>query len=350
MTRNAGCAGESVRSTAVAGVTSHNMPAAFLPSPTRSVWNLGPVPVRGYALCVVLGVIAGLWVADRRYRGMGGRAGLILDIATIAVPAGLVGARAYSVITDYSRYLGHGRDWTGVLRIWDGGLGVPGAVAGGALGAWICCRRAGVGLRPVAAAAAPALAFGQAIAVWGNWFNQSLYGPPSALPWAVEIAPEHRVNGYESFATFQPAFLYESVWDLLVGALVIYAIRRMMLTGDRAFALYAELWALGRFWTEALVIGPSPRLLGLRVNQVVMIVVIAGAVAYLYATRAKKGPDTIFPAILLSPDGEGGEQAADDSDRTGSPADDSDAGNTGGLGSAQPDALAAGAATEPAPG
>ena len=237
------------------------MPAAFLPSPARSVWDLGPIPVRGYALCVVLGIVVALWIADRRYRLMGGRAGLVLDIATLAVPAGLIWARLYTVVTDYQLYFGPGRDWANILRIWDGGLGLPGGVAAGALGAWVACRRAGVGLSPVALVAAPALAFGQAIGVWGNWFSQARYGPPSAVPWAVEIAPGHRVTGYESFATFQPLFLYESLWALLLGVLLIYVIRQLQPTGDRAFALYAGLYAIGRFCAEALLIGGSPRIL-----------------------------------------------------------------------------------------
>lgn len=320
------------------------MPAAFLPSPARGVWNLGPIPARGYALCLVLGVIAGLWVADRRYRRMGGQPGLILDIATVAVPAGLIGARVYSVITDFSLYFGHGRDWVDVLRIWDGGLGLPGAIAAGALGAAISCHWAQVGFRPVVAAAAPAVAFAQAIGIWGNWFNQALYGPPSTLPWAVEIAPEHRVTGYESFATFQPVFLYESIWNLIVGVLVILAIRRLLLTGDRAFALYAGLYAIGRFWAEALLIGSSPRLLGLRVNQVVMIIVLAGAVTYLYVTRARRGPDVIVPAIGLSPDGENGGSEAERAGGAGA------VDEAGGLGPARGDAMAPGAAADPAPG
>jgi prolipoprotein diacylglyceryl transferase len=282
------------------------MPAAFLPSPARGVWNLGPIPIRAYALCSILGVLIALWLAERRYQRMGGRPGVVLDIATLAVPAGLIGSRLYSVITDYQLYFGHGRDWINLLRIWDGGLGLPGGVVAGALAAWFSCRRAGVGLSPVAAAAAPPLAFAQAIGILGNWFGQQLYGRPSALPWAVEIAPVHRVTGYESYATFQPVFLYESIWDLIVGALVIYAIRRLLLTGDRAFALYGGMYATGRLCAEAMLIGHSPQLLGLRINQVVMIGVLAGAVTYLYVTRAKKGPDVIVAASGSSGTGTGG--------------------------------------------
>jgi prolipoprotein diacylglyceryl transferase len=276
------------------------MPSAFLPSPSRAVWHLGPVPIRAYAICIVLGVLIALLVADRRYRRIGGRPGLILDVATLAVPFGLIGARAYSVITNYQLYVGHRHDWTGILRIWDGGIGIPGAIAAGALGAWIACRRAGVAFAPVAGAAAPGLAFGQAAGRWGNWFGQQLYGRPTTLPWGVEIAPEQRVRGYENFATFQPAFLYESIWDVLVGLLVIYAVRRFLLTGDRAFALYAGAYAVGGFLTQSLRIDPSHHVLGLRVNQLVLAVVFAAAVAYLYLTRRKRGPDSVVAVAAAS--------------------------------------------------
>jgi prolipoprotein diacylglyceryl transferase len=272
------------------------MSVAFLPSPSRALWHLGPLPVRAYAMFVILGVLVALGVASRRYRKIGGRESVMLDVATLAVPAGLIGARVYSIITDHQLYLGHGQDWTGMLRIWDGRIGLPGAVAGGALGAWVACRRAGVALGPVAGAVAPGLAFGQAIGRWGNWFSQALYGRPSTLPWAVEIAPEHRVRGYENFATFQPAFLYESAWDAAVGLLVIYAVRRFLLTGDRAFALYAGSYAIGGFWVQSLRIDPAHHLLGLRVSQWVLAVVFAGAVAYLYLTRHKQGPDDLAAA------------------------------------------------------
>ena len=276
------------------------MPSAFLPSPSRAVWHLGPIPIRAYAICIVLGVLIALLVADRRYRRIGGRPGLILDVATLAVPFGLIGARAYSVITNYQLYVGHRHDWTDILRIWDGGIGIPGAIAAGALGAWIACRRAGVAFAPVAGAAAPGLAFGQAVGRWGNWFGQQLYGRPTTLPWGVEIAPEQRVRGYENFATFQPAFLYESIWDVLVGLLVIYAVRRFLLTGDRAFALYAGAYAVGGFLAQSLRIDPSHHVLGLRVNQLVMAVVFAAAVAYLYLTRRKRGPDSVVAVAAAS--------------------------------------------------
>lgn len=288
------------------------MSVAFLPSPARAVWHLGPLPVRAYAICIILGVLVALRVATRRYAKIGGADGIILAVATLAVPAGLIGARAYSLVTDSQLFIGHGHDWTGVLRIWDGKIGLPGAVAGGALGAWIACCRAGVALGPVAGAAAPGIAFGQAIGRWGNWFGQTLYGRPSMLPWALAIAPEHRVRGYENFATFQPAFLYESVWDVLTGLLVIYAARRFLLTGDRTFALYAGTYAIGGFCVQALRIDPSHHVLGLRTGQWVLAAVFAAAVGYLYLTRHSRGPDDLSraPVPARPPDAAAAERAS----------------------------------------
>jgi prolipoprotein diacylglyceryl transferase len=284
------------------------MSVAYLPSPARGVWHLGPVPVRAYALCAIAGVVLALWLTDRRYRRMGGPRGMIWDVATIAVPAGLIGARAYTVLTGYDSYFGRGSDWVSVFRIWDGGLGLAGLFAAAALGAWAYCRRHRYALTPMALAAAPALAVGQAVAIWGNWFSQRMYGPPSTLPWAVAISPERRANGYESFSTFQPVFGYESVWDLLIAAAVIYAIRRFALTGDRAFALYAGLYAVGRLAAEMLRIDYSPRLLGSRIAELEMLLIALAAVAYLAISRARRRqPAIVSPPV---PDAAAGDSVA----------------------------------------
>ncbi len=280
------------------------MSIAFIPSPSQGVWHLGPVPLRAYALCIIVGVIVAVAVAERRYRRIGGRQGLILDVATWAVPFGLVGARLYHVITDYELYFGAGRNPWNVFKIWDGGIGIPGAIALGAVGAWIACRRAGVKLSPVAGAAAPGIALAQAIGRWGNWFNQELYGRPSSLPWALEISPQHRMAGFENIATYQPTFLYESLWDVGVAILLVWAARRFLLTGDRIFALYVAAYGVGRFIIESLRIDFAHHVLGLRVNQWMAILIFAGGVIYLYRTRAKVGPDVIEqpePALAASP-------------------------------------------------
>jgi prolipoprotein diacylglyceryl transferase len=212
----------------------------------------------------------------------------VLKVATVAVPVGIVGARVYSVVTDWGLYFGRGRDWTNMFRIWQGGLGMAGAVAAGALATWLYCRRNDINLGPLALAAAPALPVAQAIAVWGNWFSQGLYGRPSGLPWAVAIGPAHRANGYQASATFQPIFLYESVLYLLVAAAVAYAIRRYRLTGDRAFALYAGLYATARFIVEEQRVGYTPRLFGLRTNEAAMLVILIAAWAYLVAVHSRE--------------------------------------------------------------
>jgi prolipoprotein diacylglyceryl transferase len=271
------------------------MSIAYLPSPVRGVWHFGLLPVRAYALCIVLGVVVAVWLASRRYRAAGGQAGVILDVAAWAVPAGLIGARLYSVLTDYQLYLGPHRDWTAIFRVWEGGI--PGAIALGALGAWIACRRARVPIASVAGACAPAIAIGQAIGRVGNWFDQELYGRPSSLPWAVDISPAHRVPGYESFTTFQPAFLYEVIWDLLVAALVIWAGRRFPLTGDRLFALYVAAYSVGMFAIQAVRIDYSPYFWELRINQWVAILAFAAAAIYFYLARPTRAEDdNLLPA------------------------------------------------------
>ena len=277
---------------------SQIMPTAYIPSPPRGAWHLGAIPVRAYALCIVAGILIGIWLAARRYRAAGGRAGLILDVAAWAVPFGLVGAWLYSVLTDFQIYFGGHRDWT-MLRVWNGGI--PGAIALGAVGAWIACRRAGVPLPPVAGAAAPAIAIGQAIGRLGNWFDQELYGRPSNLPWAVEISPAHRVPGYESFATFQPAFLYECVWDLLVAAAVIWAARRFLLTGDRTFALYLAAYSIGMFGIQVIRIDYAPDVFGLRVNDWVALIVFVLAVIYLFFTHPAHSDDDPGTEVTPSP-------------------------------------------------
>jgi prolipoprotein diacylglyceryl transferase len=282
---------------------SRNMPVSYIPSPSRGVWQLGPVPLRAYALCMVVGIAVAVWLTDRRYRAAGGRPGVIIDVAAWAVPSGLVGARLYSVITDYQLYFGLRTDWAGVFRVWDGGLGIPGAIVLGAAGAWFGCRRAGVPLGPVAGAAAPGLALGLAIGSLGIWFDQDLYGRPSTLPWALEISPAHRLTGYESYASFQPVFLYDIVWDLLVAAVVIWVAHRFLLSGDRTFALFVAAYSVGMFVTQTIRIDYSHHILGLRINEWVALLAFAGAAGYLIHTHKPRSEGAPSPS-------EGGEAPA----------------------------------------
>ena len=275
------------------------MPVASLPGPVSGIWRLGPVTVHGYALCVVLGVLALLWLTERRYRAVGGRPWLMIDIATVAVPAGLVGARIYRIIVDYQRYFGHGHDWVGVFRIWDGGLGLPGAAVAGIAAACLWCRKHNVATGPVLAAVAPGIAVGAAISALGNWFAQSLYGAPWTGPWAVPISPASRVPGYQDFDTFQPLFLYQAIWDFAVGAALVVLIRRLSLTGDRALAICIGGYAVGMLAAQSLVLTGPQQQSGMLIKQLAAIALLGAAAGYLYVTRARLGPEPLAAAPAL---------------------------------------------------
>jgi prolipoprotein diacylglyceryl transferase len=269
---------------------------AAIPSPTRSVWHLGPLPIRAYALCIILGIIAACVITEIRMRRRGAPPSLVLDIAVWAVPAGIIGARIYHVITTPAHYFGADGEPLRALKIWEGGLGIWGAVAGGAFGAWIACRRLGIPLTFVMDAAAPALPVAQAIGRWGNWFNNELYGKPTDLPWALRVyefdtgkgeATRTATGELAEAGLYHPTFLYESLWNLGVAAAVWLLDRRHQFGRGRAFALYVMLYAVGRFWVELLRTDPATVFLGLRLNNWTAIVIFAGALAYFLRV---KGP------------------------------------------------------------
>jgi len=245
--------------------------------------------VRAYALCILAGIALAMLIAERRFVARGGPPGAVTDIATWAVPFGIVGARVYHLITSPQAYFGDGGRPLDALKIWNGGLGIWGAVAAGALGAWIACRRRGWSFIDFADAAAPGVAVAQALGRLGNWFNQELFGRPTTLPWGLEISPEHRPIGYAQYATYHPTFLYELLWTLLVAAVVIAADRRFRLDHGRSFALYVLLYTIGRGYFESLRIDPANRILGLRLNEWTSVVVgLGAAVGFLLATRAAR--------------------------------------------------------------
>ncbi len=268
---------------------------ASIPSPEQGSWSIGPVPVRAYALAIILGIVVAIWLGNRRYEARGGQPGLITDIALWAVPFGIVGGRLYHVLSDWQIYFGpDGRGLAAAFRIWDGGLGIWGAVLLGALGAWIGARRHHVALPPIADAIAPGIALAQAIGRWGNWFNQELFGRPTDLPWGLEISPARRPEGYEAFETFHPTFLYESLWLVGVALVVIWADRRFTLGHGRAFALYVLLYTTGRVWIEALRIDPVNTVGGVRLNVWTSIIVGLGALVYLiWSARTRPGREVL---------------------------------------------------------
>ncbi|MGH3435796.1 MAG: prolipoprotein diacylglyceryl transferase [Sciscionella sp.] len=274
---------------------------AYIPSPDRGVWYLGPLPLRAYALFIILGIIVAIWWGERRWKARGGAPGTIVDIAVWAVPFGLVGGRLYHVATDWWRYFDPGKNPINALKVWDGGLGIPGAIALGAVGAWIACRRKGIPLSAIADTIAPGIVTAQAIGRLGNYFNQELYGGPTTLPWGLEIyrrvipgtGVQDNLTGvavnHVPTMIVHPTFLYELLWDLGVAALVVWATRRFALGHGRAFALYVGAYAVGRSWIELMRVDPATHILGVRINNWMMGLLFILAVVYM-VLAAKRGP------------------------------------------------------------
>ncbi len=302
---------------------------ANIPSPDRGVWMLGPIPIRAYALCIIAGIVVAVLWGERRFVARGGQQGTVTDVAVFAVPFGLVGGRLYHVITDWSTYFGPGGDPLGALRIWEGGLGIWGAIALGAVGAWIGCRRRGVPLGFFADAVAPGIVVAQAIGRLGNWFNQELYGAPTTLPWGLEIYDRvdpttllpDALGGvaldHTPVQVVQPTFLYELLWNLAIAALVVWADRRFRLGHGRAFAVYVAGYTAGRFWIEQMRTDHATRVFGdIRVNVVVSAVVFAAAVLYIALVRKPR-------EVLDTPDAAApGEPEPDSSEGTEPPAEE----------------------------
>ena len=296
-------------------VVSPHLAALFIPSPGQGVWHLGPLPIRAYALCIIAGVIAAVWYGERRWVARGGIRGQVSDVAIWAVPFGLVGARLYHVATDHDLYFGPGKHPIEALEIWHGGLGIWGAIAGGALGATIAARRMGIRMLPLMDALAPGLLLAQAIGRWGNYFNQELFGRPTTLPWGLKIDAAHRPDGFEQFATFHPTYLYECLWNLGGMGLLVWADRRFKLGYGRVFALYVMIYTAGRGWIESLRIDTIEldNVLGLRWGVWMSIILFVLAAAYfVWSLRARPGRES-------SPYVEGRGPAAETAERSEQP-------------------------------
>ncbi|GAA4382519.1 hypothetical protein GCM10023147_00310 [Tsukamurella soli] len=271
---------------------------ASFPSPPQGVWHLGPLPIRAYALCIIVGIVVACWWGDRRWIARGGRPGDVVDVAVWAVPFGLVGGRLYHLCTDFTTYFGaHGRGFVAALKIWDGGLGIWGAVALGAVGAWIGCRQKGISLGDFGDAIAPCILLAQAIGRMGNYFNQELYGNLTRLPWGLEIFERVNAAGERGpsvldgrsdgvlLSVVQPTFLYEMVWDLLIVIAVVVVDRRFRIRGGRLFALYVAGYCAGRFVVELLRDDHATHVFGIRINVFTAAIVFVCAVAYFVVRR-----------------------------------------------------------------
>jgi prolipoprotein diacylglyceryl transferase len=287
-----------------------------IPSPGQAVWHLGPVPIRGYALSIIVGIVAAIWIGEKRWVARGGRPGEVMDVSVWAVPFGVIGGRIYHVITDNHLYFGPGGHPIDALYIWRGGLGVWGAIAFGAVGVVIGAKLRGIKLLPIMDALAPGVLVAQAIGRWGNWFNQELFGKPTDLPWALRIDPENRPPGYEDYATFHPTFLYECVWNLGAFFVVIWLDRKFRLGHGRVLALYVMSYTLGRVWIEMLRIDTVQmnNVLGLRLNVWTSIVLfVAATIYFVWAGRKGYGREEAVYVEGKGPDAEPDEKPADDS-------------------------------------
>ncbi|PPJ38435.1 prolipoprotein diacylglyceryl transferase [Nocardia nova] len=273
---------------------------AYVPSPPRGVWEVGPFPLRAYAICIIIGIIVAIWWGERRWRERGGEQGKVLDVAMFAVPFGLVGGRLYHVATDWEKYFGAGGHPINALKIWEGGLGIWGAVLLGGVGAWIGCRVYRIPLPAFGDAIAPAILLAQAIGRLGNYFNQELYGRKTDLPWGLEIylrfdsdGQLDMMNGVSTGVVekvVQPTFLYELIWNLL-GVLVLVAVdKRWRIGHGRLFALYVAIYTFGRFWVELLRDDEATHIFGIRVNSYTSAIVFLCALAYF--ALASKGRET----------------------------------------------------------
>ena len=273
------------------------MIAAFfssIPSPEVSFIQLGPIRVHFYALFILTGIVLAIVLADYRLKARGAKGGLALDVALWTVPVAIIGARIFHVLTHSGDYFYPGADLTAVFRVWEGGIAIYGGLLGGAVGAWIGTKQAGLKFWAFADAVAPGILLAQAIGRWGNYFNQELFGLPTTLPWGLEIDSWNPAfpSGLPPETLFHPTFLYESVWSLLGVALLLLVDRKFELRNGKMFASYLIFYSIGRIWTENLRIDPSDVIFGLRTNVWSALLGIGiGAAIFYWQSRQQQGQE-----------------------------------------------------------
>jgi len=264
----------------------------LIPSPSLSSFSVGPLTIHFYALCIITGIAAAIWIGRKRYANLGGNPDDVSEVAIWAVPFGIIGGRIYHVITSPSQYFGANGNPIDALRIWEGGLGIWGAISLGAVGAYLYFRthKTSLNFRQLLDSLAPGVVVAQAIGRIGNYFNQEVFGRPTELPWGLEIDPVNRPNGFESYSTFHPTFLYELLWCLVVAVLLIKLPGVLKLITSKqgdVFALYILGYTAGRVWIETLRIDEANLILGLRLNIWVSLIVLITASAYLIASKRR---------------------------------------------------------------
>ena len=276
-----------------------------IPSPTTGVWNLGPLPIRAYAMCILAGIVVAMWMTQKRLATRGGQPGQVLDISAWAVPFGIVGGRLYHLITSPQAYFGEGGNPWNAFKVWEGGLGIWGAIALGALGAYIGCRRQGVRFLDFVDAAAPGILVAQALGRFGNYFNNEIHGSPTDLPWGLKVYEWDQAAGHAVIdangnpvvlGVFHPTFLYEAIFCVLLAGLLIWLDRRHDFRRGQIFALYIAGYPIGRGVIELMRTDDANHILGLRVNSWVSILVfLLGVFLYVWFGRRPVDPDEPEP-------------------------------------------------------
>jgi prolipoprotein diacylglyceryl transferase len=264
----------------------------LIPSPSFTSFSVGPLTVHFYALCVIAGISIAIWIGSKRYANLGGNPDDVFEVAIWAVPYGIIGGRIYHVITSPSQYFGANGNPIDALRIWEGGLGIWGAISLGAVGAYLYFRthKTSLNFRQLLDSLAPGVVVAQAIGRIGNYFNQEVFGKPTKLPWGLEIDLANRPNGFESYSTFHPTFLYELLWCLVVAVLLIKLpgfLKQITPKQGDVFALYILGYTAGRVWIETLRIDEANLIFGLRLNIWVSFIVLITASAYLIASKRR---------------------------------------------------------------
>ena len=251
---------------------------------------MGPFTFDLYALCIIAGIAIAIWLGDKRFRAQAPDAkSVVSEVAITAVPVGIIGGRIYHVITSPDAYFGSDGNPVDAFKIWEGGLGIWGAISLGAAGAWLRYRQ--LAKRMVLPnfalfldALAPGILFAQAIGRFGNWFNIELFGKPLQAPWALEVPAQYRPSGYSAFETFHPTFLYESLWCVLLAFALIKFGKN--LAPGQVFSLYVMVYSIGRLAIESIRIDSAEIIAGLRLNiWVSLIVVVGGAVIFRVQSR-----------------------------------------------------------------
>ena len=260
------------------------------PTPTQPALEIGPLTIHFYALCIITGIAVAIWLGDKRFRAkaVNGKS-VVSEVAITAVPVGIIGGRIYHVISSPSAYFGSEGNPFDAFKIWEGGLGIWGAISLGLFGAYLRYRslQKRIDLPSFAVfadALAPGILFAQAIGRFGNWFNGELFGRPLDTWWALEVPFKYRPFGYTEFESFHPTFLYEAIWCVLV-AVVLLKFGNTLKAGQ-VFAAYVFAYCFGRFFIELIRIDSANTIAGLRVNVWVSLIVgIGSALFFLRASR-----------------------------------------------------------------